>query len=458
MAGTMKWAVRLEAVFEDGRASIISEIGVVERPDLEASPGMGFGLTLAEGKTLIAQLQSAICQDQIHAAARFDRVCRGCGTQRPHHDTGTRTVQTLFGKIVVDAPRFRACRCGLRHDPKLDRLDALIPGRTTAEFDNIAAELGARHSFRDAAHILDLFVPTATQHNHATVRSRLAAVSDQIAARDQKLPHRLARSMGEPPSVFIDGTFVRALPFYQTRHFEVVMGRIDAKGQKSRHFATMPHVSAARCDSVRAVLRSQGWLPKQNITVFSDGDFSLVEIVRRASRAPLTHILDWFHVSMRIQHLRQCCGSLVGANQSGEVEFRFLTEDMNGLRSALWCGRMRLARTYLHSAKRQLSQIAGREYSRAVTRKVQRLATMVEEFDNYLDINQSSMPNYAERSCAGLPVSSSRAESTANFLVNRRMNKRRQMRWTPIGAQRVLQARVAVIDGRLINGKLAIAA
>ena len=83
---------------------------------------------------------------------------------------------------------------------------------------------------------------------------------------------------------------------------------------------------------------------------------------------------------------------------------------------------------------------------------------MVEEFDNYLDFNQSAMPNYAERSCAGLPVSSSRAESTTNFLVNRRMNKRRQMRWSPIGAQRVLQARVAVIDGRLINGKLAIAA
>jgi hypothetical protein len=139
MAGTIKWVVRLEAVFEDGRASVITEIGAVERSDLQVSPSTAFGLTLAEGKILIAQLQSAICQDQIHAAARLDRICRGCGTQRPHHDTRTRTVQSLFGKIVVDAPRFRACRCGLRHDPKLDRLDALIPGRTTAEFDNIGS-------------------------------------------------------------------------------------------------------------------------------------------------------------------------------------------------------------------------------------------------------------------------------------------------------------------------------
>jgi hypothetical protein len=98
-----------------------------------------------------------------------------------------------------------------------------------------------------------------------------------------------------------------------------------------------------------------------------------VEIVRRASHALLTHILDWFHASMRIQHLLRCCGSLVGAYQSGEVEFRLLTDDINGLRSALWCGRMRPARTYLHCAKRQLSQIAGREYSLDVTRKVHRL-------------------------------------------------------------------------------------
>jgi hypothetical protein len=33
-----------------------------------------------------------------------------------------------------------------------------------------------------------------------------------------------------------------------------------------------------------------------------------------------------------------------------------------------------------------------------------------------------------------------------NYLVNERMNKRRQMRWAPQGAQRVLQVRAAVLD------------
>jgi hypothetical protein len=37
---------------------------------------------------------------------------------------------------------------------------------------------------------------------------------------------------------------------------------------------------------------------------------------------------------------------------------------------------------------------------------------------------------------------------TVNVPVNARMNKLPQMRWSPRGAQNVLQARAAVIDGR----------
>ena len=49
----------------------------------------------------------------------------------------------------------------------------------------------------------------------------------------------------------------------------------------------------------------------------------------------------------------------------------------------------------------------------------------------------------------GQPISASRAESFVNYLVNARMNKRRQIRWPPRGADRVLQVRAAVLDSRL---------
>ena len=47
-------------------------------------------------------------------------------------------------------------------------------------------------------------------------------------------------------------------------------------------------------------------------------------------------------------------------------------------------------------------------------------------------------------------------ESVVNSLVNARMNKRRQMRWSPEGAHRVLQVQAAVMDGRLHAGQMRI--
>jgi hypothetical protein len=51
--------------------------------------------------------------------------------------------------------------------------------------------------------------------------------------------------------------------------------------------------------------------------------------------------------------------------------------------------------------------------------------------------------NYAERHRAGLRVGTSITEGTANFLVNRRMNKSQQMRWSRRGADLLLQVRCA---------------
>jgi hypothetical protein len=45
-----------------------------------------------------------------------------------------------------------------------------------------------------------------------------------------------------------------------------------------------------------------------------------------------------------------------------------------------------------------------------------------------------------------------------NNLVNARMNKQQQMRWSPQGAHRLLQVRAAVIDGRLNESRLNVAA
>jgi hypothetical protein len=66
--------------------------------------------------------------------------------------------------------------------------------------------------------------------------------------------------------------------------------------------------------------------------------------------------------------------------------------------------------------------------------------------------NAAWLVNYAERYRAGLRVRTSITEGTANFLVNRRMNKSQQMRWSRRGADLLLQVRCAVYNGTLGSG------
>jgi hypothetical protein len=50
-----------------------------------------------------------------------------------------------------------------------------------------------------------------------------------------------------------------------------------------------------------------------------------------------------------------------------------------------------------------------------------------------------------------LRVGTSITEGTANFLVNRRMNKSQQMRWSRRGADLLLQVRCAGFSGKLAS-------
>ena len=70
----------------------------------------------------------------------------------------------------------------------------------------------------------------------------------------------------------------------------------------------------------------------------------------------------------------------------------------------------------------------------------------------YLRGQSAWLVNYAERHRAGQRVGTSINEGTANFLVNRRMNKAQQMRWSRRGADLLLKVRGAVYNGELGSG------
>ena len=81
----------------------------------------------------------------------------------------------------------------------------------------------------------------------------------------------------------------------------------------------------------------------------------------------------------------------------------------------------------------------GRRKSTAPARK---LWTVLQALDGYLTGQSDWTVRYAQRHRAGLRVGTAITEGTANFLVNRRMNKSQQMRWR--GAAPISSCRFAM--------------
>ncbi len=149
--------------------------------------------------------------------------------------------------------------------------------------------------------------------------------------------------------------------------------------------------------------------------------------------------LDWFHLSMRLQHAKQVAETLPAGEPSQQQAKAGIIDEVERLRWRIWNGMAKDARITLKRLRTLLLTFKGEP-----VRKQKRALRAV---DRYLRSQSAWLINYAERWRAGLRVGTSLTEGTANFLVNRRMAKLRQMRWFRRGADLLLQVRCAVYNG-----------
>jgi len=183
----MQWTVRLEARTSQGEVKT-TELVTFSRPGVVGTLAE-IGLMLAETKTLLAKLQASMLCGQVAEYAAHHRVCPECRALRPLKDRRTRRLQTLFGTVEVEAPRFKMCRCR----PSAPTVEArtvspvcaLLTARCTPELERVQAELGARTSFRDGVRILEALLPVSPA-NHESLRTRTHAVALRLEATDRQ--------------------------------------------------------------------------------------------------------------------------------------------------------------------------------------------------------------------------------------------------------------------------------
>ena len=129
-----------------------------------------------------------------------------------------------------------------------------------------------------------------------------------------------------------------------------------------------------------------------------------------------------------------------------------IVEEVERLRWRLWNGKTKDAKVSLDRIRAVMHHFRGEPGGRRSAAPSRKLWTALQALDNYLVGQSDRLVDYGERHRAGLRVGTALTEGTANFLVNHRMAKSQQMRWSRRGADQLLQVRCAVYNGTLGTG------
>jgi hypothetical protein len=133
----MGWVLRLVETGTEGSVRNVDVVEIIRPADLGDLADLG--LTIADGKQLLNQVQQAVvaAQSRDHAARR--PACRTCATLCQVKDYRPHRIATLFGLATLRLPRFRCAGCrGME-----DGVDWPSHCRSTPELDQLRAHLSA---------------------------------------------------------------------------------------------------------------------------------------------------------------------------------------------------------------------------------------------------------------------------------------------------------------------------
>ena len=432
----MRWTVTLVAEIEPGQR-IEHEIIAVDRDD-RITPAT-LGLSIAEGKAVLATIQARIVVDQVKRHGMVARHCLWCGSSQSSKGHYRSTFRSVFGNVPMQVRRFQACRC--RPDAPAT-VPALFTRRVgiAPELLYLTAKLAALMPFGKVAAFLGEVLPLATTTHASTVRNRTVRVGKRLL-HVRAAPIRQPTPSGDHVVLGLDGAYVRDRHPRPARTFEVVVGQVRGAGEAPTRFAFVRQGSTAGAATIAQTLRAHGVHADTRVTALSDGDAGL-RAMQRAAAPEAEPILDWFHIAMRWQHVHQVATGAMRQGQTSDTR-TWLLDRIERAKWALWNGQLR--KTFSH-----LSELRVWTWNaRADPSWLEHLRTHLSELTAYLDANADALPDYGARYRAGRPISTAFAESAVNQIIAKRMIKHQQMRWNRDTVQPFLTVRVAVLNDTL---------
>lgn len=406
------------------------------------------GLSLSEAKSLLAKLQQAMVETQVELWLSANRELDG----RRLRSKGSYpiTFHTLFGDVRLKSPRYYLPHSVSGNGPAtISPLRKLIPDRIAPERLYLETRWASLVPYAAAAELLADVLPVESGANATTVRQHALQAARRIERelteeRVSFMQDACPRDWVNLPVpdgrivIGLDGGYIRDRND-RKKNFELIVGRSLPEDGDARYIGFVHGYDRKPQRRILDHLKKQGVQANQDITFITDGGEevrSLAEMIAPAGE----HVLDWFHITMRITVLRQFTQGLENHDEQAGQD---LLDTLRRIKWYLWHGNGYRAREEINDLKFDAEALET-DYP-----NMRKFLTAIAEFRSYIASNSASLINYGERHRSGERISSAFVEATVNAVISKRFAKKQQMQWSRIGAHLLLQTRTQTLDGTL---------
>ena len=334
--------IRIQVIIEADQETThtcVKEVACFERGPLSPET---LGLRLDEAKQMLAGVQQVMSAQQVEVYVEEQRQCSNC--QQPlaykgHHQIALRT---FFGKLTLSSPRFYTCSCQPHQQRSWSPVAALLSERSTPEMLRQEVQWASLLSYGVTVKFLGDLLPMEHQLSTSTISRHVHQVAERLEGdlgeeqssfiegcpdKWYQLPEAPA-----PLVVSLDGGYVhaRSKDSRKDGSFEVIVGKSTTGEGATTRFGLVSGYDTKPRRRLFEILRAQGLQMNQAITFLTDGGDTVRDLTEGYS--PQTcHILDWFHITMRLTVLSQM-GKSVSVEHKGDK----FEEELERVKWFLW--------------------------------------------------------------------------------------------------------------------------
>lgn len=228
--------------------------------------------------------------------------------------------------------------------------------RTTPELLFLESKWSSLMSYGLTAELLQEVLLTDSPLHASTIREHVFNVAqrleNELGEEQWSFVEGCQRDWNKPPpdgplTVGIDGGYVRGRN--KQGHFEVIAGKSllafrrvagDEEKLSSKCFAFVQTFDKKPKRRLFEALRSQGLQINQQVEFLSDGGED-VRNVQMYLNPEAEHLLDWFHITMRLTVLNQIAKGLAEKVVEGDDQYELparMLKDLESLKRYLWHG------------------------------------------------------------------------------------------------------------------------